>query len=151
MDDSLTSEEISLINIDVNHYIKDWVIFMKKHNINGLVKVFYLASIGLLILCTRLTKARKMIKMLLVISLSPTDGQSTQNDGLTTCERYVRRLTNKITGKKDHYTNLISEWEKESAEDSDDNYSESESDSDSEKIQISPQKKMKSTTKGKSQ
>lgn len=61
------------IRLDVAHYLKNWAVFFSVEK-EG-VKKFYMFSIGLLILCQCRIEAKKIIKALLILSMSDKAGE----------------------------------------------------------------------------
>lgn len=66
--------DVTLISIDVNHYIKDWSVFFKSIAIQGIVKTFYMACIGELVMSKSLSEAKHIVEMILMVALSETYG-----------------------------------------------------------------------------
>lgn len=101
-------ETVPLITIDINHYIKDWIIFFRKYNItNRLIKTFYIASIGLITQSSSLKEVTVLVKMLLTVAMSPTDGNIQDLEDLTTCEKYRKELTKMITGEMSSFQEIV--------------------------------------------
>ena len=124
---------IPLVTIDVNHYTKDWGKFFSKKQTKKLVKIFYMASIGQLILCNNIEDAKEIIKNLFAVSLSVTDGKVVGSNNLTTCEKSRQELTSLITGHEEEYNMLIDAYDKET-EDQTDNEMEEETDNENESL-----------------
>lgn len=83
------------IRIDVAHFIKLYVIFLK--SLSKRIKVFYLTTIGQLIKCSDITKAREIIKDLLTVAQSETEGALPSGE-MTQCEKAKVRLKELIIG-----------------------------------------------------
>ena len=77
------------IRIDVAHFIKLYAIFLK--GLSKRIKVFYLATIGHLIKCTDIAKAREIIKDILTVAQSETEG-ALLSGKMTQCEKAKVRL-----------------------------------------------------------
>lgn len=77
------------IRIDVAHFIKGWSSFLSI--VRPRIKEYYLASIGILIVCTDLVAARAIIKAILITASSETIGEKTPT--LNAGEELLRMLT----------------------------------------------------------
>lgn len=117
-------DDLPFITIDVNHYVKDWAKFLNKEGVNKRVKVFYLASIGQLIISDSLERAEPILTKLLTIALSQTDGHM-PNKKPTLAETCRSDMEKLITGDKDDFNNIVESYEndlsgsEENASDSD--------------------------------
>ncbi|KAK0072952.1 hypothetical protein PV325_010483, partial [Microctonus aethiopoides] len=102
-DNSNFIDNETLISIDVAHYVKIWANFLK--NKPRRIKVFYLACIGQLILCKSISDAEKIIKKILFVSRSETDGLL-KNGQQTKTEKCKSALKALITDELDEYEKL---------------------------------------------
>lgn len=132
-------ENLTLITIDVNHYVKDWAKFLTEEKVRKEIKIFYMASIGQLILCNNLKAFESIFKKLLYVSLSPTDG-NLPNKLPSTSEISRTELEQLITGDLDNISDFIDSCEND--EDSD-----AVSDSEEEEDAVDQAKHLKSCTK----
>lgn len=127
-------ENLPLITIDVNHYVKDWAKLMDKEKVPRLIKVFYLGSIGQLIISENLKDATRILKKLLTVSLSATDGVLPNNkpNSSESCRRHLERL---ITEDRQEMENFIDSCDNDSS-DTDTSTSSDDKDEVSEKKKI---------------
>lgn len=84
------------IRIDIAHFIKMYAQFLK--NLPRRVKVFYLASMGQLVMCRNVQEAAIILRAILTVARSETEG-ILQNGQETHCEKEKKRLKSLITGK----------------------------------------------------
>lgn len=82
------------IRIDVAHFIKTYANFLK--DVRPRVKTFYLSLLGQLILCCNINTAEELLKGILIIARSETEGM-TRNNEKTMCETYKLKMKNLIT------------------------------------------------------
>ncbi|KAG5861870.1 hypothetical protein JTB14_024752 [Gonioctena quinquepunctata] len=88
------------IRIDVAHFLKKYSVLLKAQPRR--VKTFYLASIGQLIKCSNILDAETLMKAILVVSQSETEGILSCGRN-TTCEDMKNMLKHKITGWYDKF------------------------------------------------
>lgn len=81
------------IRIDVAHFIKTYANFLK--NLPRRIKVFYMAAIGQLIMCRNIDEAAIMLKAILTIARSETEGKLASGEE-TCCEKEKNRLKSVI-------------------------------------------------------
>ena len=86
------------IRIDVAHFIKTYANFLK--DVRPRVKAFYLSLLGQLILSRSINAAKEILKGLLIIARSETEGITT-NDDKTICEIYKIKMKNLLTSSNE--------------------------------------------------
>lgn len=84
------------VRIDIAHFIKMYAQFLK--TLPQRIKIFYLASIGHLVMCTNIEEAAIILRAILTIARSETEGVLNNNQE-THCEKEKKRLKSFITGK----------------------------------------------------
>lgn len=140
---STSMESVTLVSIDVAHFMKIWSKFLfEVFGRRRALKVFYMACIGQLILCTSVDAARSLVRKLFMVCLSETDGSNFDSGNLTFCEISKKSLKQLITGLQTEYENLCVELEKKEIEEKKPKY-DSDSDNDSDDILLDCRGKMK--------
>lgn len=82
------------IRIDVAHFIKTYANFLK--DALPRVKVFYLSLLVQLILCCHINTAEEILRGILIIARSETEGMTSNNEK-TICETYKIKMKNLLT------------------------------------------------------
>lgn len=85
------------VRIDVAHFIKNYADALKSEQ--RLIKIFYLAVLGKIIVAQNLDTAADIIKAVLTVAQSETSGQSVKAESESICSININYLQNLITGQ----------------------------------------------------
>jgi len=89
---------VCYIRIDVAHFMKTYANFLK--NARPRIKTFYLSLLGQLILCRNIHTAEAILKGILIIVRSETEGTTRTNEE-TMCETYKIKMKNLLISSKE--------------------------------------------------
>jgi len=85
-------------HVDVAHFMKTYANFLR--NTRPRVKTFYLSLLGQLILCRNIHTAEAILKEILIIARSETEGTTRTNEE-TMCETYKIKMKNLLISSKE--------------------------------------------------